>query len=285
MPRRPTAPRHRAARRPALLVARIGLAVVALAVTATTVAVGVSLEGTDLPNPAAYVAAVVVEPLQGEGGFIPAPIPWIKAIRKICDEHGIMLIADEVQSGFCRTGRMFASEYWKEAGVEPDIIATAKSIAAGVPLSAIVARDEIMESVPGGVIGGTFGGNALACAASLKTIEIMERDHLADRSLAIGEKVMARYKEWLAKYDCVGDVRGLGGMIGIEFVEDKASKKPAKALTGAIIEECAANGLLVEGAGIYGNVIRFLAPLVITDEQLEAGLNIFERAIKTCARV
>lgn len=236
-------------------------------------------------SPAAYVAAVVVEPLQGEGGFIPAPIPWIKAIRKICDEHGILLIADEVQSGFCRTGRMFASEYWKEAGVEPDIIATAKSIAAGVPLSAIVARDEIMESVPGGVIGGTFGGNALACAASLKTIEIMERDHLADRSLAIGEKVMARYKEWLAKYDCVGDVRGLGGMIGIEFVEDKASKKPAKALTGAIIEECAANGLLVEGAGIYGNVIRFLAPLVITDEQLEAGLNIFERAIKTRARV
>lgn len=247
--------------------------------------VGKFQEVFETASPAAYVAAVVVEPLQGEGGFIPAPIPWIKAIRKICDEHGILLIADEVQSGFCRTGRMFASEYWKEAGVEPDIIATAKSIAAGVPLSAIVARDEIMESVPGGVIGGTFGGNALACAASLKTIEIMERDHLADRSLAIGEKVMARYKEWLAKYDCVGDVRGLGGMIGIEFVEDKASKKPAKALTGAIIEECAANGLLVEGAGIYGNVIRFLAPLVITDEQLEAGLNIFERAIKTCARV
>ena len=236
-------------------------------------------------SPAEYVAAAVVEPLQGEGGFIPAPIEWIKAIRKICDAHGILLVADEVQSGFCRTGRMFASEYWKEAGVEPDIIATAKSIAAGVPLSAIIARDEIMESVPGGVIGGTFGGNALACAASLKTIEIMERDHLADRSLAIGEKVMARYKEWLAKYDCVGDVRGLGGMIGIEFVEDKASKKPAKALTAAIIAECAANGLLVEGAGIYGNVIRFLAPLVITDEQIEAGLNIFERAIKTCAHL
>lgn len=236
-------------------------------------------------SPAEYVAAAVVEPLQGEGGFIPAPIEWIKAIRKICDAHGILLVADEVQSGFCRTGRMFASEYWKEAGVEPDIIATAKSIAAGVPLSAIIARDEIMESVPGGVIGGTFGGNALACAASLKTIEIMERDHLADRSLAIGEKVMARYKEWLAKYDCVGDVRGLGGMIGIEFVEDKASKKPAKALTAAIINECAQNGLLVEGAGIYGNVIRFLAPLVITDEQIEAGLNIFERAIKTCAHL
>ena len=234
-------------------------------------------------SPAEYVAAAVVEPLQGEGGFIPAPIEWVKAIRKICDEKGILLIADEVQSGFCRTGRMFATEYWKEAGIEPDIIATAKSIAAGVPLSAIVAREEIMEAAPAGTIGGTFGGNALACAAALKTIEIMERDHLADRSLAIGKKVMARYNEWKDKYACVGDVRGLGGMVGIEFVEDKASKKPAKALTGAIINECAQNGLLVEGAGIYGNVIRFLAPLVMTDDQLEAGLNIFERAIKKCA--
>lgn len=234
-------------------------------------------------SPASYVAAVVVEPLQGEGGFIPAPIEWIRAVRKICDANGILLIADEVQSGFCRTGRMFASEYWKEAGVEPDIIATAKSIAAGVPLSAIIAREEIMESVPTGVIGGTFGGNALACAAALKTIEIMERDHLAARSTDIGKAVMARYCTWLKKYECVGDVRGLGGMVGIEFVEDKASKKPAKALTAAIIKECAKNGLLVEGAGIYGNVIRFLAPLVMTDEQLEAGLNIMERAIRACS--
>lgn len=234
-------------------------------------------------SPASYVAAVVVEPLQGEGGFIPAPIEWIRAVRKICDTNGILLIADEVQSGFCRTGRMFASEYWKEAGVEPDIIATAKSIAAGVPLSAIIAREEIMESVPTGVIGGTFGGNALACAAALKTIEIMERDHLAARSTDIGKAVMARYCTWLKKYECVGDVRGLGGMVGIEFVEDKASKKPAKALTAAIIKECTKNGLLVEGAGIYGNVIRFLAPLVMTDEQLEAGLNIMERAIRACS--
>lgn len=234
-------------------------------------------------SPAAYVAAIVVEPLQGEGGFIPTPIEWIRAVRKICDANGILLIADEVQSGFCRTGRMFASEYWKEAGVEPDIIATAKSIAAGVPLSAIIAREQIMESVPAGVIGGTFGGNALACAAALKTIEIMERDHLAARSTDIGKAVMARYRTWLKKYACVGDVRGLGGMVGIEFVEDKASKKPARALTAAIIKTCAQHGLLVEGAGIYGNVIRFLAPLVMTDEQLEAGLNIMERAIKACS--
>lgn len=226
------------------------------------------------------IAAIVVEPLQGEGGFIPAPIQWVKAVRQICDENGIVLIADEVQSGFCRTGRMFASEYWKEAGVQPDIIATAKSIAAGVPLSAIIAREEIMEAPAPGTIGGTYCGNPLACAASLKTIEIMERDHLAERSCEIGQKVTARYRQMMEKYDCIGDVRGLGGMIGIEFVKDRETKEPAPALTSAIIQECAQNGLLVEGAGTYNNVIRFLAPLVMTDEQLEAGLAIFENAVK-----
>lgn len=229
------------------------------------------------------IAAIVVEPLQGEGGFIPAPIEWIKAVRKICDDNGILLIADEVQSGFCRTGRMFASEYWKEVGVEPDIIATAKSIAAGVPLSAIIASVEVMEGVAPGTIGGTYCGNPLACAASLKTIEIMERDHLADRSVEIGKKVTARYKEIQKKYPVVGDVRGLGGMIGIEFVKDPETKEPDAALTADIIQTCAKNGLLVEGAGTYNNVIRFLAPLVITEEQLEAGLDIFEAAVKECS--
>lgn len=229
------------------------------------------------------IAAIVVEPLQGEGGFIPAPIEWIKAVRKICDDNGILLIADEVQSGFCRTGRMFASEYWKEVGVKPDIIATAKSIAAGIPLSAIIASAEVMEGVAPGTIGGTYCGNPLACAASLKTIEIMERDHLADRSVEIGKKVTARYKEIQKKYPVVGDVRGLGGMIGIEFVKDPETKEPDAALTADIIQTCAKNGLLVEGAGTYNNVIRFLAPLVITDEQLEAGLDIFEAAVKECS--
>ena len=228
------------------------------------------------------IAAIIVEPLQGEGGFIPAPIEWVKAVRALCDANGILLIADEVQSGFCRTGRMFASEYWKEAGVEPDIIATAKSIAAGVPLSAIIAREEIMEAPAPGTIGGTFCGNPLACAASLKTIEIMERDHLAERSCEIGEKVTARYKEIMAKYPVIGDVRGLGGMIGIEFVKNKETKEPAPELTAEVIQACAERGLLVEGAGTYNNVIRFLAPLVITDEQLEAGLDIFEKAIASC---
>ena len=234
--------------------------------------------------PADTIAAIVVEPLQGEGGFIPAPIEWIKAVRQICDDHGIMLVADEVQSGFCRTGRMFASEYWQEAGVQPDIIATAKSIAAGVPLSAIIAREEIMEAPAKGTIGGTFCGNALACAAALKTIEIMERDHLADRSLEIGKKVTERYNEWKEKYPVVGDVRGLGGMIGLELVKDQKTKEPAPELTAALIQECAQNGLMIENAGTYGNVIRFLAPLVITDEQLEAGLDIMEKALVKCMK-
>ncbi|MBP3319412.1 MAG: aspartate aminotransferase family protein, partial [Ruminiclostridium sp.] len=138
--------------------------------------------------PANTVAAIVLEPLQGEGGFIPAPIEFVKGLRKICDEHGICLIADEVQSGFCRTGKMFASQYWAEADCAPDILATAKSIAAGMPISAIVARSEIMDAVPAGTIGGTFCGNPLSCAAGLKTIEIMERDDLAARSREIGEK-------------------------------------------------------------------------------------------------
>lgn len=226
------------------------------------------------------IAAIVVEPLQGEGGFIPAPIEWVNAVRKICDENGILLVADEVQTGFCRTGRMFATNYWEESGVQPDILATAKSIAAGVPLSAIVAREEIMEASAPGTIGGTFCGNALACAAALKTIEIMERDDIAGRSCEIGEKVSKRFNEWKEKYPVIGDVRGLGGMIGLEFVKDQKTKEPYPEFSAAVIKGCVQKGLMIEGAGTYGNVIRFLAPLVMTDEQLEAGLDIYESVIK-----
>lgn len=233
-------------------------------------------------SPAKYVAAVVMEPLQGEGGFIPAPIEWVKAVRKICDDNGIVLIADEVQTGFCRTGRIFASEYWKDSGCEPDIIATAKSIAGGVPLSAVIARTEIMDSVKPGIIGGTYGGNALACAAALQVLNVIEEDHLAERSVEIGAKCMERFHEWQEKYEVVGDVRGLGAMIGIEYVKDKKTKEPAPELVNAIVTYAANHGLLIENAGIYGNVIRFLAPLVITDEQLEAGFKIFEEAIVAC---
>ena len=179
---------------------------------------------------------------------------------------------------------MFASEYWAEIGCAPDIMTSAKSIAAGLPLSAVTAREEIMLSVPGGTIGGTFSGNPLACAAALKVIEIMQRDRLDKRSVEIGKTVTDRYLKMKDRYTCIGDVRGLGAMIGIEFVKDRATREPDAELTSEIILECAKNGLLVEGAGIYGNVIRFLAPLVITDKQLAAGLDIFENAVAKCSK-
>ena len=235
-------------------------------------------------SPARQVAAIVVEPLQGEGGFIPAPIAWVKALRKICDDNGIMLIADEVQSGFCRTGKMFASQYWAEAGCAPDIIATAKSIAAGMPISAIIARPELMDAVPAGTIGGTFCGNPLSCAAALKTIEIMERDDLADRAQKIGKIVTERAQKWQERFPVLGDVRGLGAMIGLEFVKDPATREPDGELVTALVQECARHGLIIENAGRYGQVIRFLAPLVITDEQLNCGLDILEKAIETCLK-
>lgn len=230
------------------------------------------------------VAAIILEPLQGEGGFIPAPIEFVKALRQICDQHGIMLIADEVQSGFCRTGRMFASEYWAEAGCAPDILTTAKSIAAGMPISAIVARFEIMDAIPGGTVGGTFCGNPLACAAGLKTIEIMERDNLAARSREIGEKVTARAKVWQEKYGVLGNIRGLGAMIGLEFVKDMETKEPNGELVSAMVQACVQRGLMIEPAGRWGQVVRFLAPLVITDEQLEKGLDLFEEALVECLK-
>lgn len=225
------------------------------------------------------IAAIVIEPVQGEGGFLPAPVEYVKAVRKICDENGILLVADEVQSGFGRSGKLFASEYWKDAGCAPDIIATAKSIAGGVPLSAVIARDEIMESVPAGVIGGTYGGNALACAAGLKVLEVIKSEKLLERSVEIGKKCMERFGQWKEKYEIVGDVRGLGAMCGIEFVSDKNSKTPAPEKVSAIIDYCAKHGLILENAGTYSNVIRFLCPLVVTDEQLEAGFKIYEDAI------
>lgn len=231
-------------------------------------------------SPAEYVAAIVLEPLQGEGGFIPAPIEWVKAVRKICDEKGIMLVVDEVQSGFCRTGKMFASCYWAEAGCAPDILATAKSIAAGVPLSAIVAREEIMESVPGGVIGGTFGGNALACASALKVIDIMEKEDFAGKAMTIGNKLRDRFNGLKEELPVIGDIRGLGAMIGIEFVKDPVTKEPNTELVTKLVQYCANHGLLIENAGTYLNVVRFLAPLVITDEQLESGMKILEDGIR-----
>ena len=231
-------------------------------------------------SPAQYIAAIVFEPLQGEGGFIPAPIEWVKAVRAICDKHGIMMVIDEVQSGWARTGKMFASEYYKEEGCAPDILATAKSIAGGLPLSAVTARTEIMDGVTVGTIGGTFCGNAVACAAALKLIDVMTEEDYPAKAKKIGDKCFKRFNEWKEKYEVVGDVRGLGAMIGIEFVKDKASKEHNADVVGKIVDAAVQKGLVLESAGTYNNVIRFLCPLCVTDEQLEKGLEIFEEAIK-----
>ncbi len=233
-------------------------------------------------SPAEFVAGIVVEPVQGEGGFVPAPMEWVKALRKICDEKGILLIADEVQTGFGRSGRMFVSNYWKDAGCAPDILASAKSIAGGLPLSAITASAEIFDGVKGGIIGGTFGGNALACASALKVIEIMEREDLCSRSIEISDICRSRFELWKEKFEEVGDVRGIGCMMGIEFVTDKQSKQPDTVLVRKLVDYCIHHGLIVESAGAYSNVIRFLCPLVVTDAQLESGLSILESAIESC---
>ena len=225
------------------------------------------------------VAAILVEPLQGEGGFIPAPIEWIKAVRKICDENGILLIADEVQCGNCRTGKYFASEYWTEAGAAPDIVSTAKSMGAGAPISAITASEEIMDSVIPGTIGGTYCGNPLSCAAALKTMEIYKRDDYPAKARHIGDVVRTRFESFKEKYEVVGDVRGMGAMLGVEFVKDKESKEPYPELVSKLISCALQKGLLLENAGSAGNVIRFLAPLCMTDAQMEAGLKIYEEAL------
>ena len=224
-------------------------------------------------------AAIVFEPVQGEGGFVPAPIEWVKAVRKICDEHGILMICDEVQCGWARSGKMFASQYFAEAGAAPDIMTTAKSIGAGLPLSAVTARAEVMDAVTGGTIGGTFGANALSAASALKVAEVMQRDDYPAKAMHIAEVGMKRFNEWKDKYEVVGDVRGLGAMMGVEFVKSKATKEPNAELVGKIVQTAMNNGLLLEAAGTYNNVIRFLCPLCVTDDQMEAGLKIFEDAI------
>lgn len=234
----------------------------------------------DEASPAKDIACMIIEPLQGEGGFIPAPISWVKAVRKICDDNGILMIADEVQSGFCRTGKMFASCYWAEAGIRPDIITMAKSLGGGVPISGICAGAEIMDAALPGTIGGTYCGNPLACASALKVIDLYEKENLAGRSMETGKKVCAAYREFALKYPVIGDIRGLGGMIGVEFVKDKETKEPFPEFVSAMVQNAVQRGLLIENAGTYGNVIRFLAPLVMTDRQLQAGLAIFEECLK-----
>ncbi len=229
-----------------------------------------------------HVAAIVVEPIQGEGGFVPAPIEWVKAVRKICDRYGILLVADEVQTGFARSGRMFVSEYWKEAGCAPDIMTAAKSIAGGLPLSAVTASAEITDACPTGTIGGTYCGNAVACAAALEVIKYIEKNNLCERAAEIGKKVTDFYVNELSESGVVGDVRGIGAFVGLEFVKDKDTKEPYPELVSALVQKAASKGLIIESAGTYGNVVRFLCPLVVTDAQLDAGLSILKESLKEC---
>ncbi|MDR1788167.1 MAG: aspartate aminotransferase family protein [Treponema sp.] len=228
-------------------------------------------------TPPEDTAAIVVEPVQGEGGFIPAPRGWVEEVRRICDAHGILLVADEVQTGFGRSGRLFVSDYWKEWGCAPDIIAMAKSIAGGIPLGAVTAGESIYKRVPAGTIGGTFGGNALACASALAVLAVMEKERLPERAAAIAAQCLAAFSAWRKEFPAIGDVRGIGCMMGIEFVN--ADKSPAPAKVAAIVNAAVQKGLVIESAGTWGNVVRFLCPLVATDAQVARGLEILREAI------
>lgn len=233
----------------------------------------------DEGSPAESIACVVIEPILGEGGFIPAPIEYIKKLRKICDEKGILLVADEIQCGFGRSGKMFVSEYWAEEKCAPDILVCGKSIAGGLPLGAVVSGKELVDKLAPGTVGGTFCGNAVACKAALKVIETIEDENLLERANEIGDIVKAEVEEWKKELICVGDIRGQGCMLGIEIVNDRERKMPEPEIVKRTIREAFKNGLIVENAGTYGNVIRFLAPLVINDKQLRKGLKILKQAI------
>jgi 4-aminobutyrate aminotransferase/(S)-3-amino-2-methylpropionate transaminase len=222
------------------------------------------------------VAAIILEPILGEGGFVIPPDEFVTALRNMCDKYGIVLIADEIQTGYARTGKMFACNYWS---VKPDMVVSAKSVAGGIPIACVTAKAEIMNSVTAGEIGGTYCGNPLASASALKVLEIMERDHYPEKAKHIGEICMRRFYEMQQKYEIIGNVRGKGAMMALEFVKDRTTKEPAKDETKAIIQECWKNGLVILGAGVRDNNIRFLMPLVITDDQLNAGLDILDKAI------
>ena len=222
------------------------------------------------------VAAVIAEPVLGEGGFVAPPPDYFRVLVDLCRKHGILFIADEVQSGFGRTGKMFASEHY---GVEPDLTVTAKSLGGGLPLAAVTGRAEIMDAPGAGALGGTFAGNPLSCAAALAVIELFEKEDLLSRASAIGELFQQRAREWQKRWSLIGDVRGLGGMQAIELVRSRESREPAKDETKEIIQYCYEHGLIALSAGSYGNVIRILVPLVITDEQMDEGLAVLEAAL------
>lgn len=224
-----------------------------------------------------HVAAVLLEPIQGEGGFVVPPARFLKRIAAICRRYDIVLIVDEIQTGMARTGRMFAIEH---VGVTPDLVVTSKSLGAGFPIGAVTGRAELFDAMPSASFGSTFGGHPIACAAALKTIEIIERDGIAARATAIGATIRGRLEAIAARNTKVGEVRGIGAMQAIELVRDRGTKKPAPELVDAAIKRACDRGLLLLRAGLYSNVIRTLVPLTITDAQLGEGLDILEGSLE-----
>lgn len=228
------------------------------------------------------VAAIIIEPVQGEGGFYAAPAGFLQQLRDICDQHGIVLIADEIQTGFARTGKMFAVEH---AGVEPDLITMAKGLAGGFPLSGVVGKAEIMDAVEPGGLGGTFGGSPIGCAAAHAVLDIIEKDDLCGKARAIGEQIRAWAEQLQGDANCVGDIRITGAMSAIELVENSDASRPASDLTKAVAAEAAARGVITLTCGVRGNVIRFLPPLTIGEELLEEALTIIGDIIRDKAGV
>jgi 4-aminobutyrate aminotransferase/(S)-3-amino-2-methylpropionate transaminase len=222
------------------------------------------------------VAAVIAEPVLGEGGFIAPPPEFFRVLIDICNKYGVLFIADEVQSGFGRTGKMFASEYY---GIEPDIIVSAKSMGGGLPLAAITGRAEIMDAPGPGGLGGTFAGNPLSCAAALAVLELFETENLLGRANELGRHFQKRAQEWQKRWPIVGDVRGLGGMQAIELVKSRETREPAPDETNQITRYCYEHGLITVTAGSYSNVIRVLVPLVVTAAQMDEGLDVLEAAL------
>jgi len=222
------------------------------------------------------VAAIVIEPIQGEGGFKVPQEGFLEYLKELTKKYGILFITDEIQSGIGRTGKFYAIENW---GIEPDIICLAKSLAAGLPLSAVISKNTITDSLPGGCIGGTYVGNPVACRAALEVIKIIEEEHLLDRALKIGERLKERFLKMKDRYAIVGDVHGIGAMMAIELVKNREAKEPATQETAEIVQECLKNGVFVPTAGINKNLLRMLVSLEITDEQLDEALDVLEEAI------
>jgi 4-aminobutyrate aminotransferase/(S)-3-amino-2-methylpropionate transaminase len=222
------------------------------------------------------IACLVVEPIQGEGGFVvPAP-GFLPKLADYCRDRGILFVADEVQTGIGRTGKWFGIEH---EGIVPDLVTMAKSLAGGLPLSAVTGRAEVMDNVHVGGIGGTFGGNPLSCAAALAVLDHVEREGLVDRAVRIGGIMTSRLTEMAERYSLIGDVRGRGAMVAMELVEDRDTKAPAKEATGRLIEECYKQGVVILKAGTYDNVIRLLPPLTISEDLLGEGLDVLEKAL------